>query len=74
LASFVSCGEVRLAKKRHDVQQRRKRSDREIFERFPLQFVATYPGDEELMSSALFRLLRPALPSEDKTLEEIMRP
>ena len=64
----------RLARKRHDVQQRRKRSDREIFERFPLQFIPTYPGDAEMMQSALFRLLRPALPSEDKTLEEMIRP
>jgi len=64
----------RIAKKRHDVQRRRKRSDREIFERFPLHFVPTYPGDESLMQSALFRLLRPGLPSVDKTLREIMKP
>ena len=63
-----------LARKRHDVQRRRKRSDREIFERFPLQIVPTYPGDEQLMGSALFRLLRPPLPSEEKTLREIMNP
>ena len=61
----------RLAQKRHDVQSRRKRSDREIFERFPLHFVPTYPGDEELMKSALFRLLRPGLPSVDKELREL---
>jgi hypothetical protein len=63
--------ESRLAAKRADVQKRRKRSDREIFERFPLHFVPTYPGDESLMQSALFRLLRPALPSVDKELGEI---
>ncbi|MDP9190953.1 MAG: glycosyltransferase family 2 protein [Acidobacteriota bacterium] len=63
-----------LAQKRHDVQQRRKRSDREIFERFPLQFVPTYPGDEDLMNSPLFRLLRPRLPSMDRTLGDIIRP
>ncbi|HYK06020.1 MAG TPA: glycosyltransferase family 2 protein [Thermoanaerobaculia bacterium] len=63
--------ESRLAAKRADVQKRRKRSDREIFERFPLHFVPTYPGDESLMKSALFRLLRPALPSVDKELGEI---
>jgi GT2 family glycosyltransferase len=63
--------ESRLAAKRADVQKRRKRSDREIFERFPLYFVPTYPGDESLMQSALFRLLRPALPSVDKELREI---
>lgn len=64
----------RIAKKRHDVQRRRKRSDREIFERFPLHFVATYPGDEALMQSALFRLLRPALPSVDRKIGDIMKP
>jgi GT2 family glycosyltransferase len=71
---WIVKNDARLAKKRHDVQQRRKRSDREIFERFPLHFVATYPGDAQLLGSALFRLLRPPLPSEEKTLEEIMRP
>ncbi|HEX8408081.1 MAG TPA: glycosyltransferase family 2 protein [Thermoanaerobaculia bacterium] len=71
---WIFKNEARLARKRHDVQQRRKRSDREIFERFPLQFVPTYPGDAEMMQSALFRLLRPALPTEDKTLEELSRP
>jgi GT2 family glycosyltransferase len=63
--------ESRLAAKRADVQKRRKRSDREIFERFPLHFVPTYPGDEALMQSALFRLLRPALPSVEKDIVEI---
>ena len=71
---WIVKNDARLAAKRRDVQQRRKRSDREIFERFPLHFVPTYPGDAQLMESALFRLLRPALPSEEKTLEEIMRP
>ena len=62
-----------LARKRREVQKRRKRSDLEIFERFPLHFVPTYPGDEQLMSSPLFQLLRPALPFAQKTLAEIMR-
>lgn len=65
--------EARLARKRHEVQQRRKRSDREIFERFPLHIVPTYPGDDALMSSALFRLLRPSLPSVERELNEIIR-
>lgn len=63
--------EAKLAAKRADVQHRRKRSDREIFERFPLHFVPTYPGDDTLMQSALFRLLRPSLPSVEKELREI---
>jgi GT2 family glycosyltransferase len=71
---WIVKNDAHLAKKRHDVQRRRRRSDREIFERFPLQFVPTYPGDEQLMSSALFRLLRPPLPAEDRKLEEIMKP
>jgi GT2 family glycosyltransferase len=70
---WIVKNEARLAQKRHDVQKLRKRSDREIFERFPLHFVPTYPGDDTLMQSALFRLLRPALPSVDRTLSEIMR-
>jgi GT2 family glycosyltransferase len=70
---WIMRNQERIAKKRHDVQRRRKRSDREIFERFPLHFVPTYPGDEALMQSALFQLLRPPLPSVDKTLREIMR-
>ena len=63
-----------LAKKRHDVQRRRKRTDREIFERFPLHFVPTYPGDETMMQSALFQLLRPALPAVEKKLRDMIRP
>ncbi len=39
---------------RRRVQARRKRSDREIFERFPLYLVPTYPGDEELFDSPAF--------------------
>jgi GT2 family glycosyltransferase len=65
--------EVSLAKKRESVQKRRTRSDAEIFERFPLHFIPTYPGDEALLSSPIFRILRPALPSVEKTLDEIMR-
>jgi GT2 family glycosyltransferase len=63
----------RLMIKRADVQGRRKRSDREIFERFPLHYVPTYPGDHELMSSRLFALLKLPVPSVEKRLEEIMR-
>ena len=70
---WIVKNEDRLAAKRAAVQKRRKRSDREIFERFPLHFVPTYPGDDMLMQSALFRLLRPSLPSVDKDLREITR-
>jgi len=60
-----------IARKRAAVQRLRRRSDREIFERFPLHVVPTYPGDEAMMNSPLFRLLRPQ--AVDKEIGEIMR-
>jgi GT2 family glycosyltransferase len=42
-----------LARKRRAVQAGRRRSDAEIFARFPLRLVQTYPGDDRL-SSAFF--------------------
>jgi GT2 family glycosyltransferase len=62
-----------IAAKRAAVQQSRKRSDREIFERFPLHVVPTYPGDDALMRSALFHEMLPPLDAVTKTLAEIMR-
>lgn len=62
-----------IMKKRAEVQARRKRSDREIFEGFPLLYVPTYEGDEALMSSALFHALRLKVPSTDTTLADIMQ-
>jgi GT2 family glycosyltransferase len=70
---WILTHEARLAQKRHEVQRLRKRSDREIFERFPLHFVPTYPGDDTLMASALFRLLRPHLPAAEQELGDIIR-
>lgn len=70
---WILTNEALLAQKRHRVQSLRKRPDREIFERFPLHFVPTYPGDETLMQSAIFRLLRPQLPSVERTLGDIIR-
>jgi GT2 family glycosyltransferase len=63
-----------IAQKRAAVQRLRRRSDHEIFDRFPLHVVPTYPGDEALMSSPLFRLLRPQSAAVDKDLREIMAP
>jgi GT2 family glycosyltransferase len=61
------------AAKRAAVQARRRRSDREIFERFPLYVVPTYPGDETLFASAAFRDWLPDdLPFEHRRLEEVM--
>lgn len=62
-----------LIAKREAVQRRRKRGDREIFEKFPLHFVPTYPGDEAMMRSALFRALKPTVPSAERELSDIMR-
>lgn len=45
----------RAAESRAAVQKRRKRSDREIFERFPLYVVPTYPGDEILFAGEAWR-------------------
>jgi hypothetical protein len=70
---WIATHNEELAAKRVAVQSRRKRTDREIFERFPLHVVPTYPGDDALFNSALFRLLRSPLPSVDKKLEEILR-
>ncbi len=63
----------RIAAKRAAVQKSRTRSDREIFQRFPLYIVPTYPGDDALMRGALFRELLPSLEAVQKTLAEIMR-
>ena len=71
---WIFRNDAHLAKKRDAVQRRRKRSDREIFERFPLQFIPTYPGDDAMMQSALFRLLRPPLASEEKKLGDLIAP
>ena len=62
-----------IASKRAAVQKSRKCSDREIFHKFPLHIVPTYPGDDALMRSALFRELLPSLDAVSKTLSDIMR-
>ena len=54
-------------------QARRRRSDQEIFERFPPYLVPTYPGDEGLFAGPGFRSLLPAdLPLVEASLAEIM--
>jgi GT2 family glycosyltransferase len=70
---WILRNETRLAEKRAAVQKVRRRSDAEIFARFPLRFVPTYPGDAELMSSALFELLRSQLPSVEANLDDIIQ-
>jgi GT2 family glycosyltransferase len=65
--------QARIVEKRDAVQRTRRRPDAEIFARFPLHYVPTYPGDESLMQSALFGLLRSNLPSVDRRLDDMMR-
>lgn len=61
------------AARRRVVQARRRRSDREIFERFPLYVVPTYPGDERLFESSAFReLLGDEIPLEFADLATVM--
>jgi GT2 family glycosyltransferase len=63
----------RAAAARAAVQKRRRRSDREIFARFPPYLVPTYPGDAELFASPGFAAWLPEeLPLVRKTLPEIM--
>jgi GT2 family glycosyltransferase len=58
---------------RAGVQRRRRRSDREIFARFPLFLVPTYPGDEALFASRGFAAWLPEdLPLARHTLDEVM--
>jgi len=59
--------------KRAVIQARRKRPDAEIFERFPLYLVPTYPGDEDLFASDGFAaLLGEDLPIVRATLDDVM--
>jgi GT2 family glycosyltransferase len=61
------------AAKRRAVQARRRRSDREVFERFPAYLVPTYPGDEHLFARPGFRAwFPPELPLVEARLDEVM--
>ena len=62
-----------IAVRRARLLGRRARRDREIFERFPLLVVPTYPGDEELFAGSGFRSWLPAgVPLAERRLDEIM--
>jgi GT2 family glycosyltransferase len=55
------------------IQARRRRPDREIFARFPLALVPTYPGDDALFGSPGFQAwLPPDLPLTRLRLDEVM--
>jgi hypothetical protein len=61
------------AAERQRLQKRRVRSDREIFTKFPLYIVPTYPGDERLFASEAFRQWLPEdLSFEEHPLDEVM--
>jgi GT2 family glycosyltransferase len=60
---------------REAARRRRKRSDRELCERFPFYLVPTYLGDEALFASAGFASLLPESPALVRaTLDEVMEP
>ena len=55
------------------MQRRRARSDREIFQRFPLALVPTYPGDARLFADPGFAAWLPDdLPLRRATLADLM--
>ncbi|HEX9285788.1 MAG TPA: glycosyltransferase [Thermoanaerobaculia bacterium] len=60
-----------LAVKRRAVQSRRERPDSEIFAKFPLRLVPTYPGDERFESEFFREFLGHAPELVRTTLEEI---
>lgn len=60
-----------LAAKRRAVQFGRRRPDSEIFARFPLRIVPTYPGDERFDSEFFREFLAQAPPLVRTTLDEI---
>lgn len=61
------------AERRRRIQARRRRPDAEIFERFPLYVVPTYPGDEELFGRSGFEAMWPeGLPFVRRSLGEVM--
>jgi len=61
------------AAERTRLQARRTRTDREIFTKFPLYIIPTYPGDERLFASQAFRDWLPQdLPFEEHRLDEVM--
>jgi len=65
-------GSGTLARERERVQARRARSDREIFRKFPLRIVPTYPGDEIFASSFFAPLLPVETELAARRLDEIM--
>lgn len=61
-----------LAEKRRAVQAGRRRPDSEIFAKFPLRLVPTYPGDERFDSDYFRELVAGAPPLVRASLSEIL--
>ena len=60
-----------LAEKRRAVQSGRRRTDADIFARFPMRLVPTYPGDDRLASEFFAPFFASAPPLLRTTLSEI---
>src|SRR5262249_33823514 len=60
-----------LAAKRRSVQEKRRRPDAEIFAKFPLRLVPTYPGDERFVSEFFRAFLPESHALVETTLSEI---
>jgi GT2 family glycosyltransferase len=69
--SWIHRHHAALAEKRRTVQARRLRADAEIFTKFPLRIVPTYPGDERFVSDFFAPFLQSAPGLVQATLEEI---
>jgi len=69
--AWIHRRQAALAEKRRAVQAGRRRPDAEIFERFPLRLVPTYPGDDRLTSAFFAPFFASAPPLLRTTLAEI---
>ena len=63
-----------LAEKRRAVQSGRQRADTQIFAKFPMRLVPTYPGDERLASDFFAPFFESAPALVRTTLSEIFEP
>ena len=68
---WIHAHHASLAEKRRRVQASRRRPDSEIFARFPLRIVPTYPGDEQFSTDFFAPFLEAAPPLVRSTLDEI---
>ncbi|MFY9550591.1 MAG: glycosyltransferase [Thermoanaerobaculia bacterium] len=69
--SWIHRHHAALSEKRRAVQAGRQRGDAEIFAKFPMRIVPTYPGDERLASDFFAPFLEGAPVLVKTTLEEI---